>query len=620
MKEVEGYLASIVESSADAIMSIDLKGTITSWNKGAEDIFGYKAKEIVGKHYHVIVPKELRGETEELRAKVLKKGYVRNYETYRLHRDGRKIPVNLTISIIKDKDGKPIGTSGIFKDLSERKKLEQEIKETRDHFRNILNTIQEKICVIDRDYNIVSFNDAFARGLKKDKIAGEKCYKVFHNYSEEEFKKFCEVRCIVKKAFEAGKSTKSSHEHRLENGSVIYHESKALPFMNRGEEINQVVYIVDDVTERRRLEKEIERTKDFLDGIVKNAPVGIFTTDKNGVITSANPMHLKMMGEKRVEQALGLNVLELPTIKALGWDKLFRKALQGKPFELHNVKYTSIYGKTLYLTARCTPLKSENEVEGLLAVMEDVTQQAKLEKKIKEDRKKLKKYAEQLEYSNKLKDLFIDIMRHDLLNSVSIIKGISEFLVADKSSSTHEEIKVIHKNILKLEEMTESASKLAKIESMKKIEFEEQDLSAILKKSLQNFESLIKEKEMQVEYSAEGEYPAKVNPIIEAVFSNLISNAVKYSPKKSRIVVGIEDEGRDWRVMVKDYGEGISDEFKETIFERFKRVDKLGVKGTGLGLAIVKRLVELHEGKVWVEDNPEGGSIFYVILPKVLSS
>ncbi|MBI5253939.1 MAG: MEKHLA domain-containing protein, partial [Euryarchaeota archaeon] len=149
MKEVEGYLASIVESSADAIMSIDLKGTITSWNKGAEDIFGYKAKEIVGKHYYVIVPKELRGETEELRKKVLKKGYIRNYETYRLHRDGRKIPVNLTISVIKDRDGKPIGTSGIFKDLSERKKLEQEIKETRDHFRNILNTIQEKICVID---------------------------------------------------------------------------------------------------------------------------------------------------------------------------------------------------------------------------------------------------------------------------------------------------------------------------------------------------------------------------------------------------------------------------------------------------------------------------------------
>ena len=493
----------------------------------------------------------------------------------------------------------------------EKYRFQQEIRETRDHLRNILNAIQEKICVIDRSYNIVSFNDAFARGLKKDKIAGEKCYRVFHNYSEEEFKKFCEVRCIVKKAFETGKSTKSSHEHRLEDGSVIYHESKALPSMN------QIVYIVDDVTERCRLEKEIEKTKDFLDGIVKNAPVGIFTTDKNGVITFANPLHLKMMGEKRVEQALGLNVLELPTVKALGWDKFFKKALQGKPSELHNVEYTSIYGKTLYLTARCTPLKVENRVEGLLVVMEDVTQQAKLEKKIKEDRKKLKKYAGQLEYSNKLKDLFTDIMRHDLLNPVSVIKGISEFLAADKSSSTQEEIKIIHKNILKLEEMTESASKLAKIESMEKIEFEKQDLSAILKKSLQNFEPLIKEKEMQVEYKVEGNYPAMVNPIIEEVFSNLISNAIKYSPKSSRIVVGIEDKGRDWRVMVKDYGESVPDKFKETIFERFKRADKLGVKGAGLGLAIVKRLVELHKGKAWVEDNPEGGSIFYVTIPKL---
>ncbi len=67
---------------------------------------------------------------------------------------------------------------------------------------------------------------------------------------------------------------------------------------------------------------------------------------------------------------------------------------------------------------------------------------------------------------------------------------------------------------------------------------------------------------------------------------------------------------------MKDWGYGIKDEDKEKLFTRFQRMDKKGVRGTGLGLAIVKRIVELHEGRVWVEDNLEGGSIFYVEIPK----
>jgi len=70
------------------------------------------------------------------------------------------------------------------------------------------------------------------------------------------------------------------------------------------------------------------------------------------------------------------------------------------------------------------------------------------------------------------------------------------------------------------------------------------------------------------------------------------------------------------KVMVKDRGEGVPDEYKEKIFRRFERRMKEGVKGTGLGLAIVRRVMEFHKGKVWVEDNPGGGSIFCVLLPK----
>lgn len=222
---------------------------------------------------------------------------------------------------------------------------------------------------------------------------------------------------------------------------------------------------------------------------------------------------------------------------------------------------------------------------------------------------------EELQRSNELKDLFTDIMRHDLMNWVYVIKGASE-LMAGKDSNLQEEIQIIQRNVAKLEKTIENANKFAKLENLKEIEFKEMDLAAIIEGCVEDLKNLAAEKKIKIECNCEGKYFARVSPFIEDVFSNLISNAIKYSPENSRVVVGIEDDADKWRISVKDNGEGIPDENKEVIFERFRRGDKKGVEGTGLGLAIVKRIVELHKGKVWAEDNPQGGSIFYVTIPK----
>ncbi|MFQ5887862.1 MAG: PAS domain S-box protein, partial [Candidatus Hydrothermarchaeales archaeon] len=483
--------------------------------------------------------------------------------------------------------------------------------------------------------------------------------------------------------------------------------------------------------------EEIKRLKEFNENIVENAPVGIFTTDKKGIITSANSMHLKMMGETSVDQALGLNVLELPTIKVKGWDKLFRRALQGESFELHNEKYTSFYGKTIYLSARCTPLKNEKgDVEGLLVVMEDVTERARLEEEIREsgeylqelieaspycivstdlkgniisfnkaaeetygykaeeavgkharilqpkevtpeknkeiyeamlmrkgwegellnvrkngevfptylrtrrivddqgkpvgllslsqditERKKLeqelKDYTKQLERSNQLKDLFTDIIRHDLLNPVGIILNVSEMIKdADSREEIQEELQMIKRNTKKLQEMIDDATEYAKLDSIDKFEYKKDDLSRIITDEVKNLQSFANEKGIKLENKINGEYHAYVNPFIKDVFFNLLSNAIKYSPENSRVTIDIKDETKDWKIIIKDNGIGIPDKHKESIFLRFKRVSKEGVRGTGLGLAIVKRIVDLHNGRVWVEDNPDGGSVFNVELPK----
>ncbi len=106
------------------------------------------------------------------------------------------------------------------------------------------------------------------------------------------------------------------------------------------------------------------------------------------------------------------------------------------------------------------------------------------------------------------------------------------------------------------------------------------------------------------------------SPTIKDVVAHLLSNALKYSPENSRVVFGVEDAGRNWRIAVKDSGEGVPDRYKESIFERLEG-KKEGIKGSGLGLAIVKKIVERHGGRVWVEDNKPEGSIFYASLQKM---
>jgi len=231
---------------------------------------------------------------------------------------------------------------------------------------------------------------------------------------------------------------------------------------------------------------------------------------------------------------------------------------------------------------------------------------------------KVKVRTKELLKSNQLKDLFMDIMRHDLLNPAGVVRTNTQLALMDEKDVKQKEVlETIERNSNRMITMIQNASIIAKLESGGKINFKEEDLGVMLKGSVEELSERAKEKGMKVNVFVDGKFPAVVNPLIQNVFSNFISNAIKYSPEKTEIIVGIKEKGNDWLVYVEDQGEGIPTKYKTAIFERFTRLEKGAIKGSGLGLAISKKIAEAHNGKIWVRDHKGGGSVFYVLIPKV---
>jgi PAS domain S-box-containing protein len=130
LEEAARRLAAIVESSDDAIASKDMNGVITSWNRSAEKLFGYKAEEIVGKPVMTIIPPELHHDEDMILSKIRRGEKIDHFETIRVHKNGERIEVSLTISPVKDENGNVIGAAKIVRNITENNKIERALRTT----------------------------------------------------------------------------------------------------------------------------------------------------------------------------------------------------------------------------------------------------------------------------------------------------------------------------------------------------------------------------------------------------------------------------------------------------------------------------------------------------------
>src|SRR5881227_988179 len=129
---LRALLAAIVDCSDDAIVSKTLDGVITSWNRGAEALFGYAAAEAVGQHIYLIIPDDHRAEEDQVLARLRRGERIDHFETVRQTKDGRRIPISLTVSPVRNAAGRIIGASKVARDITQRRLTEEALKRAHD--------------------------------------------------------------------------------------------------------------------------------------------------------------------------------------------------------------------------------------------------------------------------------------------------------------------------------------------------------------------------------------------------------------------------------------------------------------------------------------------------------
>ncbi len=491
----------------------------------------------------------------------------------------------------------------------------KELVETKNFFNNIIQSSADAIVASGIDKKITYFSKG-AEELFEIKASDVIGHNVLDLYPKEFLRKkdrMDRARELKEKGYIKNMTLKiSTPSNKFKSISLSISS-----LMGEDKKIKGTVGVAKDITDEVRAANEIRQLKELSDKILEGMPEGLLLLDLKFRIARVNKSFVRITGIEKKEIA-GKNILEYMKIPVA--EKLFeamnlKKKFSYVAFNEKTIKpeeFTfNLDGEEKTLTDYWTPVfDREGRVEFVLIILQEITLRKELEKSLMEQ-------AEQLQKSNELKDIFTDIMRHDILNPIGVIKNYAEIItLEDINPLVKRSVDAISRNVEKTVEMIDAASKLEKIESVEQIDFETLDLGVLLRDAVENTTVRAAEKGMKIIMESEGSYPATVSSFIGAVFLNLLTNAIKYSPENTEIRVGVIDLDTAWKVYVKDRGEGISDRYKETIFTRFERLQKEGVKGTGLGLAIVKRIVEIHSGNVWVEDNPGGGSVFYVELPK----
>ncbi|NOZ03960.1 MAG: PAS domain-containing protein [FCB group bacterium] len=351
--------------------------------------------------------------------------------------------------------------------------------------------------------------------------------------------------------------------------------------------------------------------------LMDNIPDCIYFKDGQSRFIKINKAQAQLLGVKDPEDAIGKTDFDFFTKKhALDALKDEKSIMESqKPIIDKFEKITNAEGKILWVSSTKVPLISPNgKVHGTVGISRDVTDRKHLEDALKRSERKYRKLYEELMNINTIKDILLDVITHDLKNSVGVIKEFSELL--NESVSENELVDMIYQASSNLIDVVETVTSLARIGLGEEIHKWDVDLVKIIKNVVKEFSPAICNCKLDLTLDLPEKLKVSANPIIAEIVRNYLNNAIKYGSSGGKIIVRAIKKKKCISVYVIDFGQTIPENMREEIFKRHVQLDKKHAQtGKGLGLAIVKRIADAHNAIVGVKPNKPKGNQFYLQIP-----
>ncbi|MGH7796441.1 MAG: PAS domain S-box protein [Candidatus Binatia bacterium] len=609
-----GLLAAVVNSAQDAIYSFTLDSTMVSWNRAAEQLFGWSEEEVLGRSSNLFVPPELTEERNGLLELILRGEPVTRFETVRLRRDGSRFDVSLTFSPVMAQ-GKIIAISATARDITELRRAQHQ----RDQQARLLDLSLDAIIVWNRATGAVEYWNEGA-----EKLYGYSAGEVIGRSIEELLKSVYPVlQADIAQKIDGAGEWDGRVLHTQKSGGQIAVLSRKQKVARPGSDV--ILEVNRDITSIEEAEQAVAEAAVRLKAIVQTAVDGIITIDQHGAVESLNPAAEKIFGYAAAEvigREIGLLMPELSAHFGAG-------ALASY---LRNIDRETI-GSGQETRGR---RKNGSEFPVEFGVSETVLGEARFYTGLVRDATARKQAEHALveaknaaDAASRAKSEFLANMSHEIRNPMTGIMGYADILLERlRDQGAIECVRTIKDSGQYLLQIINDLLDLAKIEAQGlQLEKESVHLPTFLTDVYTLMEGAARAKALPLSLKYDGVIPYKIESDakrLRQILINLLGNAIKFTDHGGvELAVHFDPAQAELQFHISDSGIGMTQEQQQNLFRPFTQGDSSMTKtygGTGLGLAITKRLVEALGGHIGVDSLPERGSTFHVTLPvRVLS-
>jgi PAS domain S-box-containing protein len=616
LKELEKRYKLFYDYAPLPYQSLDENTNIIDVNQAWLDFLGYDKEEVIGKCFGEFLVLKSREMLTSRFSHFKEVGIIRDVEYEIVRKNGNHSIIWLDGRVEYDKSGKVKQAHCFFKDITERKKAEEELKESEEKFRSIAEQSFMSIYIIqDGLFKYFNQRTTEVSGYSREEI---------QNWEPFEYAKVVhpEDRDFVfeqsKKKQAGDKDVISNYQYRIikKTGEIAWLDlfSKTINYMGKPADM----VMSEDITKKIEAEQKLKESQEKYKYLFDNAQVGLYWSRvTDGKFIECNETFAKLFGYDTREECLADYVATEHYVDPHQRDEILDAIRNYNEVRGYEILVTKRDGTPIWLSISARMFENENRIEGAAI---DITKRKKAEQELVESEERYRKAYDKA-------DFYKDLLAHDVSNILNNINASVQLIKVwkdDYNLTTNEKdmLNIIRQQLKRGASLVSNVRKLSEIEESE-ISVNPIDVRDIIERSIEEVRSRFHEKDMEISlHTAEDNIKVIGGELLIDAFENLLINGVIHNDsEKIRLWIDIYEvieEGNHFiKIEFKDNGIGIIDERKTVIFKRNYKQDR-STGGMGIGLSLVKTIINSYDGKVWVENRIKGdytqGSNLVVLL------